>query len=160
MRLNNFCLFDLDYENPKSSCLFDFWSLHHGYWHGLIYIIILYIFKIKSLKSSIIINIILVFFHALEEYIDNNSLYSFQGLIVDNIGPIFDKKINPKVRGPDDDTIYNSIGDVLSGLIISILIVIYWYKYKRLPLFYLFGIIPIIYMKLGKAHTLYSENNE
>ena len=40
--------------------------------------------------------IILVFFHALEEYIDNNSLYSFQGLIVDNIGPIFDKKINPK----------------------------------------------------------------
>tara|TARA_Y100001980_G_C14550198_1_gene332566 strand:- start:1945 stop:2427 length:483 start_codon:yes stop_codon:yes gene_type:complete len=160
MKLNNFCLIDLDYEYPKSVCLFDFWSIHHGYWHGLIYIIIHYILNIKSLKLSIIINIILVFLHAVEEYIDNNSLYSLQGFIIDNIGPIFDNKINPKMRKPDIDTIYNSIGDVISGLIISILIVIYWYNYKKLPLFYIFGLIPIIYMSLGKAHTLYSENNQ
>ena len=156
---NNFCLFDLDYDNPNSLCLFDFWSISHGYWHGLIYIIIHYILKIKTLKLSIIISIILVCLHVIEEYIDNNSLYSFQGFIIDYIGPIFDNKINPKMRNPDNDSIYNTIGDVLSGLIINILIVLYWYKYKKLPLFYLFGLIPIIYMSLGKSHTLYSENN-
>ena len=156
---NNFCLFDLDYDNPNSLCLFDFWSISHGYWHGLIYIIIHYILKIKTLKLSIIISIILVCLHVIEEYIDNNSLYSFQGFIIDYIGPIFDNKINPKMRNPDNDSIYNTIGDVLSGLIINILIVLYWYKYKKLPFFYLFGLIPIIYMSLGKSHTLYSENN-
>ena len=156
---NNFCLFDLDYDNPNSLCLFDFRSISHGYWHGLIYIIIHYILKIKTLKLSIIISIILVCLHVIEEYIDNNSLYSFQGFIIDYIGPIFDNKINPKMRNPDNDSIYNTIGDVLSGLIINILIVLYWYKYKKLPLFYLFGLIPIIYMSLGKSHTLYSENN-
>jgi len=156
---NNFCLFDLDYDNPKSLCLFDFWSVAHGYWHGLSYIIIHYILKIKTLKLSIIITIILVCLHVIEEYIDNNSLYSLQGFFIDYIGPIFDNKINKKMREPDNDSIYNTIGDVLSGLIINILIVLYWYKYKKLPLFYLFGIIPVIYMSLGKAHTLYSENN-
>ena len=83
--MNN-CIIDFDYQtdplfNPTSICMFDIWSVQHAYWHGFVYIILHYIFKIKKLKQIIILNIILIILHTIEEIVDNNTLYSLQSNI-------------------------------------------------------------------------------
>ena len=151
----HFCLFDLGYEKLKSSCLFDSWSIHHFYWQGFFYIIIHHLFKINKPVLAIKLTIFLTGMHILEEYIGNKGSLSMEGIVIDNIGPIVDPKINPKLRGYDNDYLDNSIGDVLSGLLCNILIVLYWYFFNRLPYFFLFGSIIIVVLLLKKARNIY-----
>ena len=150
-----FCLFDLGYEKPKSSCVFDFWSIHHFYWQGFVYIIIHHLFKINKIELAIKLTLFLSCMHILEEYIGNKGSLSLEGIVIDNIGPLVDPKINPKLRGYDNDYLDNSIGDVLSGLLCNILIVLYWYFFNRLPYFFLFGSIIIVVLLLKKARNIY-----
>ena len=147
------------YNNPKAECLFNYWSIYHFYFTGFFFIIIHYLLKLSNLKSSIILAIILTILHIFEEYYGNTNKISLEGIILDNLGPILDPNINAKNRKIDNDYLENSIGDILSGIIACILIIIYWYNYKKLPYFYLLGIIIIYFMLKKKAHILYDNYN-
>ena len=154
------CLINFEYdsdplEKPGSVCMFDMWSLHHGYYHGLLYIILHILLKIKKKKHVILLNIILIILHIIEEILDNNTFNSFQHYFIKYIGPILDNKIDVKKIKQDHDSIYNSIGDVLSGAIVTVFISLYWFKYKNIPYIYFIGIIPIIISLLDKAKTLH-----
>ncbi len=110
--------------------------------------------RLKELAFRLVV--ILTVLHALEGYIDNISRFSLQGIITYYIGPLIDPKINPAKIHPDNDTLDNSIGDVISGLIACLLIVGYWIIYGKLPvLIYLIGIIPVISLTLRRSHVLY-----
>lgn len=136
--------------------MFDSWSLHHFFWQGFFYIIFHLLFNIKNINQSIILFIIVTVIHIIEEYLGNNSRISIEGIFVDYIGPLFDKKIKIEKRELNNNNIKNSVGDILSGIISNILIIFYWYHYKKLPIYYLLGIIPIfIDLKYNKAKILY-----
>tara|TARA_B110000495_G_C22980090_1_gene576031 strand:+ start:1005 stop:1508 length:504 start_codon:yes stop_codon:yes gene_type:complete len=156
----SFCFIDTSFKNPKSECLFDFWSIHHFYWQGFCYIILHHLFNIKSIKQSMYLCGLLSILHAAEEYFGNIGSLSLEGIVIDNIGPLVDTKIDPKLRGYDNDYLDNSIGDVLSGIISCILIIIYWRYYKKLPYLYLYGVFIILYLLLQKAYMLYPKNND
>ena len=153
------CMMDFNYKKPRSACLFDYWSIHHGYWQGFFYILLHHFLKITSIKSAIILGVILTILHFIEEYLGNTNKISFEGIVVENIGPIFDPKINPDLREIDDDYLDNSIGDVFSGIIITCLIIGYWYIFGKLPYFYLFGFFIVFYMLLQKADMLYEKED-
>lgn len=131
----NFCLFDLRLK-PKSECLFDLWSIHHGFWHGLIYLIFLHYLKPKKIKTIIFINIIIATVHSIEEYLDNNTYSSLSTYIINRYNPNYIEK--------DNDTFINSFGDVLIGIIVCIFITIYWLNYNKIPYLYSYGLIPIV----------------
>ena len=151
-----FCFIEPEFDNPTSQCLFDSWSIQHFYWQGFVYLIIHLLLRIKTKGAAFRLVVILTVLHALEEYIDNISRFSLQGIITDYIGPLIDRKINPAKRHHDNDTLDNSIGDVISGLIACLLIVGYWIIYGKLPvLIYLIGIIPVMYLTLRRSHVLY-----
>ena len=147
----NICL----YGNIKSKCMFNSWSFHHFYWQGLIFLVLHSIFKIKTVKYSILLIIILTLLHIIEEYLGNNSRISLKGLVIDYIGPLLDNKIKIKKRELDNDSIQNSIGDVLSGILSNILIFYYWYYFNKLPYIYILGRIPIYIDLMKKAKILY-----
>ena len=131
----DFCLFDLTLE-PKDICLFDLWSIHHGFWHGLIFLLFIHLLKPKKIKTIIIINIIGIIAHSIEEYLDNNTYNSLSTYIIN--------QYNPKYMHKDNDTFINSFGDVLIGVIVCIFITIYWFNYNKIPYLYYYGTIPII----------------
>jgi len=147
----------IEYNNkPNNNCVFDYWSIQHFYWQGFIYIILHHILKIKVLKNVIILGVILTLLHIVEEYLGNTSKISLEGIIIDNIGPIIiDPNINFNLRKLDNDYLDNSIGDILSGIISTILIISYWYYFNKLPYFYLLFSIIIIHMLLKITHLLY-----
>jgi hypothetical protein len=150
-----FCLLSTNYDNPQSECLFDSWSIHHFYWQGFCYIILHYLFNINTIKNAIILCVILSIGHLLEEYFGNIGLLSLEGIVIDNIGPLINSKINPNLREYDNDYLDNSIGDVISGMLSNILIILYWYYNGKLPHFYLGGVFIIFYLLLKKAPMLY-----
>ena len=151
----HFCLIDKNFKQPKSICVFDSWSIQHYYWQGFSYIILHHLLNVTKLKEAILLGIFITILHILEEYYGNTTKISIEGIAIDYLGPLFNKKINPKKREIDNDYIDNSIGDVLSGVIATILIILYWYYYKRLPYYYLFGVILITLQLLSKAKMLY-----
>ena len=151
MKDKSFCL----YGDIKKNCMFDAWSLHHFYWQGLVFLLLHSILKIKNMKNSILLLIVLTILHIIEEYLGNNSRISLEGIFIDNIGPLLDNKIKIEKRKLDDDSIENSIGDVLSGILSNILILYYWYHFKSLPYIYITGLIPIYYDLMNKAYKLY-----
>lgn len=153
MYMNNskFCL----YGDIKKRCMFDSWSLHHFYWQGLVFLLLHSILKINNIKYSILLLIILTILHIIEEYLGNNSRLSLEGIVIDNLGPLFNNKIKIEKRKLDNDTIRNSIGDVLSGILSNILILYYWYHFKSLPYIYILGIIPIYVDLINKSKILY-----
>ena len=71
--------------------------------------------------------------------------------MIDYIGPIIDPKIKPELREIDNDYLENSVGDILSGIISCLLIMVYWYNYKKLPYFYIIGFIIVFFMLLKKS---------
>ena len=150
-----FCLIDKDFGNPKSICVFDTWSLHHFFWQGAIYIILHELFKIKNIEQSIFLFLILTILHIFEEYIGNISRISIEGIIIDNLGPIINPRVNPKKRKIDNDYLDNSLGDILSGIISNLIIILFWYKYKSVPYWYLLFFFPIFYNLLNHAPQLY-----
>ena len=150
-----FCFIDTDLKNPKSECLFDLWSIHHFFWQGVAYILIHELFEIKELKDCIIICLFLTLVHTIEEYFGNTNRLSIEGVVFDNLGPIIDKKVKPELRKIDNDYLDNSIGDVLSGVISNILIILFWYNYGKLPYFYLLGVFPIFINLLSFSSKLY-----
>lgn len=150
-----FCLIDKDFKTPKSVCVFDIWSLHHFFWQGLAYLLIHEFLKIKELKYSFLIFVILSFIHTIEEYLGNTSRISMEGIVIDNICPLLNTKIKPEKREIDNDYLDNSIGDVLSGMLSNLLIILYWYKFNKLPYFYLLGFLPIFLNLLSHAKRLY-----
>ena len=150
--MNNFCLFNMDI---KLRCMFDSWSFHHFFWQGFAYILLHLIFNIKNIYQSIILLFILSIIHIIEEYLGNTNKISLEGLFIDYISPLFDNKIKIEKRKLDGDTIRNSIGDILSGIISNIIIILYWYYFKKLPFIYLLGIIPIYFHLKYKAKILY-----
>ena len=89
--------------------------------------------------------------HLIEEYLGNTNKISIEGIVIDNLGPLIVPKIKTELREIDNDYLDNSIGDVLSGLISNLLIILFWYKYKKLPYLYLLGIIPIFINLLSHA---------
>jgi hypothetical protein len=143
-----------------SKCYFDSWSIHHFYWQGFFYIILFHVFKIKKMNHAIILAIILTLIHTLEEYYGNTSLNSIEGIFVDNIGVIINPKIKPELRTPDNDYLQNTIGDVVSGLISNLLIFGYWIKYAKLPYFYLYFSIVVLYLLYKKSYMLYDTNKD
>mgnify|MGYP001284290882 CR=1 FL=1 len=149
----NFCLIKLG--NPNSECVFDSWSIHHFYWQGFAYIIIHHFLKLNKIKHIILTTVILSIIHIIEEYFGNTQRLSIEGIVIDYIGPLINKKIDPSLREIDNDYLDNSIGDILSGLFSNILIILYWYKFRRLPYFYLFFIVLLIINLLLKAKQLY-----
>ena len=151
----NFCLIKLGEADSK--CIFDSWSIHHFYWQGFFYLLFHHFFKIKSLKYSIILTSIFTLLHILEEYFGNIGLFSLEGLFIDYIGPIINPKINVKLRKKDNDYLDNSIGDVISGLSSNILIVLYWYYFKKLPYSYILFSILILYLLYNKSYMLYNK---
>jgi hypothetical protein len=153
---NGICIWGGWYK-PSSSCLFDYWSVYHAYFTAMGYIILHHYLNIDNIESAIILTIILTLIHTKEEILGNTSLLSGEGIVIDNIGPIFDPKIKPELREYDNDYLDNSIGDVLSGLILCILIIIYWKAYNILPYWILYLFPLIIYMLLQKASMLYSK---
>ena len=84
----------------------------------------------------IIINIIIIILHSVEEYLDNNTYSSLSTYIIN--------KYNPNYIRKDEDTFINSFGDVLIGFIVCIFITIYWLNNKKIPYLYSYGIIPIV----------------
>ncbi len=151
---NGVCIFG-SYSNPKSECMFDYWSILHLYFTGFAYIILHHLLKISSVKGALILTFVLTIFHGTEEYLGNTNKISLEGIVLDYLGPLIDPKVNPKNREVDNDYLENSIGDVLSGVVACILIITYWYYYKKLPYLYLLGIVIMVYMLLRKAHMLY-----
>ena len=113
------------------------------------------LFEIKELKYSLLLFVILTCIHTIEEYLGNTTRKSLEGLVFDNIGPIVDKKVKPENRKIDNDYLDNSIGDILSGVLSNLLIILYWYNFKKLPYFYLLGIFPIFINLLSHAKILY-----
>lgn len=122
---------------------------------GFFYIILHHLLKIKHTNQAIKLCIFLTILHVFEEYLGNTNKYSLEGVVIDNIGPLIDSKVNPKLRKIDNDYLDNSIGDVLSGVISCVLIIIYWLYNKKLPYMYLFGVVVILGMLLQKAGMLY-----
>ena len=151
----NLCIIDTHFKTPRSICVFDTWSLHHFFWQGFVYIIIHHLLNIKSIKYIILLCILLTIIHIIEEYLGNTNRLSIEGIVIDNLGPIIDSKIKPQLREIDNDYLDNSIGDVFSGFLSNILIIIFWLKYKKLPYYYLIGIIPILINLLSKSKRLY-----
>ena len=151
------CLLDTNYRKPSSECLIDFWTIHHSYWQGFFYIIIHHLLKIKTLKQSIFLTLLLTAIHAVEEYLGNTSRISIEGIVIDNLGPIINPKIDVSMRQPDNDYLDNSIGDVLSGLFACCFIIFYWMYYKQLPYFYLAFSIVVVGLLLLKSHMLYPQ---
>lgn len=151
----NFCLIDYNYYKPKSSCVFDYWSIHHFYWQGFFYIIIHHYLKLKNPKHILLLLSILTILHAFEEYLGNIGMLSLEGIFIDNLSPLFDSKVDVSLRVKDNDYMDNSIGDVISGVLSCILIIIYWYKFKKLPYFYIFLSIFILYLLYQKRNMLY-----
>jgi len=150
------CIFG-SFTNPKSSCVFDYWSIHHFYFSGFIYIILHHLLNISSIKNALLIMLVVTIGHMIEEYFGNTSRISLEGIVIDNIGPIIDPKIEPSLRTPDNDYIDNSIGDIISGIISNVLIIWYWKSYGKLPYSYLYGFFIIFYMLMKKAKMLYSK---
>jgi hypothetical protein len=150
-----FCL--IKFGEANSKCVFDLWSIHHFYWQGFFYLLVHHILKIKTLKNSIILTILFTLLHILEEYFGNIGLFSFEGLFIDYIGPIVNPKINIKLRKKDNDYLDNSIGDVISGLFSNILIIFYWYHFKKLPYNYLLFSIFVLYLLYNKSYMLYNK---
>ena len=93
----------------------------------------------------------------IDEYYSNIGMLSIEGVFVDTVGPIVDKKINIKLRTPDNDYLDNSIGDALSGLFSCILIILYLRAFKKLPYFYLLFSILILFMLYTQKHLLYDK---
>lgn len=155
----NPCLVDTNYHKPSSECVADFWTIHHAYWQGFFYIIFHHALKIKTLKHSVLLTSLLTAIHITEEYFGNTSKFSLEGIIIDNLGPIFNPKIDVTLRKPDDDYIDNSIGDVTSGLLSCLFIIYYWKHYGELPYFYLAFSVVIIILLLMKSHLLYPKKN-
>ena len=151
----NFCLIDTNFKKPHSICVFDTWSLHHFFWQGFAYILLHYLFNIKDIKYCILICFLLSLIHLIEEYLGNTNKISIEGIVIDNLGPLLVPKIKTELREIDNDYLDNSIGDVLSGLISNILIIFFWYKYKKLPYLFLLGIIPLFINLLSHAPNLY-----
>lgn len=151
----NFCLIDNDFRNPKSICLFDTWSIHHFFWQGAFYILLHDLLKIKKIKHSIILFLVLTLLHVIEEYLGNMSRISLEGIVIDNLGPIINQRVKPEKRKIDNDYLDNSLGDVISGIISNILIILFWYKYKSLPYLYLILFFPVFTNLLSHAHQLY-----
>ena len=151
----NFCLVDREFSNPKSICVFDTWSLHHFFWQGVAYLLLHELFEIKDLKYSILLFIILTSIHTIEEYLGNTTRTSLEGIVFDNLGPIIDTNVKPEKRKIDNDYLDNSIGDILSGVLSNLLIILYWYNFKKLPYFYLLGVFPIFINLLSHAKILY-----
>ncbi len=152
-----FCLFDKKFDKPTSSCLFDYWSIQHFYWQGVAYIIFHALLGINQFGGAISLLLLLTFLHAVEEYLDNVGKFSLQGIIIDKIGPLIDKKIDPANRGPDNDYLDNSVGDVLSGSLACIVIIIYWLIFNRLPVaVYILLLIPVMYLMLRKRNKFYN----
>ena len=149
---NGICIFG-SFTNPKSECLFDYWSIYHFYFTGFFYIIFYHFFKISKINLLIILTLL----HILEDYFGNTSKISLEGIVIDYIGPIIDPQIDPSVRGIDNDYIENSIGDVLSGVISCLLIILYQFYYKKLQYFYLYGFIIIFDMLMTKSKILYKK---
>ena len=79
---------------------------------------------------------------------------SVEGVVINHIGPLIIPDINPEKREIDNDYLDNSIGDVLSGFIANILIILFWCKYNKLPYFYIIGLVPTIIHLFTKAHIL------
>ena len=122
---------------------------------GFVYIIIHHFLKLNKIKHIILTTVILSIIHIIEEYFGNTQRLSIEGIVIDYIGPLINKKIDPSLREIDNDYLDNSIGDILSGLFSNILIILYWYKFRRLPYFYLFFIVLLIINLLLKAKQLY-----
>jgi len=142
---------------PQSSCFFDYWSIYHFYFTGFFYILLHHYLNISSIKGVILLFMILTVIHVAEEVLGNTTRISGEGIFFDYIAPLIDPKIDPKMRKIDDDYIENSIGDVLSGVISTILIIGYWMKYKKLPYFYLYGLIIVFFMLSMLRSGLYSK---
>ena len=151
----NFCLLDTEFRRPRSICVFDTWSVHHFFWQGAFYIFFHQLLNIKDIKHSITLFIILSIVHTIEEYLGNTSKISLEGIFIDTLGPLVDPKVKPEKREIDNDYIENSIGDVVSGMISNILIVIYWYKFGSLPYWYLLLFIPVFANLLSHSERLH-----
>lgn len=155
----NPCLVELDYHNASSSCLFDSWTLDHFYWQGFFYIIAHHFLKIKSMKHAIILLLVLTFLHGIEDYLGNIGTFNLEGVFIDTLAPIFDPKVDISLRGKDNDYMDNTIGDVLSGFGSCVLIILYWYKFNRLPYIYLIFSIGLLYLLYKKSYKLYPDNS-
>jgi hypothetical protein len=150
------CIFR-SFRDDNSECLFDYWSIYHFYFSGVVYNILHHYLNITKLRGTMVPFAMVTLLHIVEEYLGNTSKISLEGVVVDYIGPLLDPKIDPSLRGLDGDYIQNSIGDVLSGMIACALIILYWYRYKTLPYTYLYGMIVMIYLLMLKAPSLYPE---
>lgn len=154
---NGMCIFG-SITNPTSTCMFDYWSIHHFYFSGFIYIILHHLLNITNMTQSLYVVVLIGILHMIEEYLGNTSKISLEGLVIDYIGPLIDPKIDPSLRKIDNDYLENSIGDVLIGVISCLIISIYWNITGKLPYEYLYFIIIIIIMLLDKAtHMLYNK---
>ena len=132
----NFCL--VSFKHPThSKCMFDHWSLDHFYWQGFVYIILHHFLKLKKLKHMIIVTLSLSTIHMLEEYFGNKKKNNLENIVFKYLLPFFNPNAKKETRY-DNDYLDNSIGDVLSGLISNILIILFWMKYNKLPYWYLY----------------------
>jgi hypothetical protein len=141
---------------PKSECLFDYWTIHHFYYTGFVYIILHHLLQIKTVKYAILLSLFISILHGIEEYLGNTTKYSLEGFFGDYIAPLFFTNIDVTKRTIDNDYLENSIGDVLSGVIACILIIIYWKVYNKLPYWYLYGIFSIFIMIRYKVKKMWS----
>lgn len=144
---------------PTSECFFDYWSIHHFYFTGFAYIILHHLLNISTVPDALILCTIVTILHGIEEYQGNTSRLSIEGIVADTIGPLVDPKVNPENREIDNDYFQNSIGDVTSGLISCGLIIWYWYHYRELPYWYLYGIIPMLFILSRDARILYDSES-
>lgn len=140
----NFCFLDTNFKKPRHICFLDIWSAQHFFWQGVAYILLHELFEIKDIEHCILVGSILTLIHVIEEYLGNTSRISLEGIVIDNLGPLVDPKLKPEKRKIDNDYIDNSIGDVFSGMLSNILIILFWYKFGKLPYFYLLLFIPIL----------------
>jgi hypothetical protein len=139
---------------PRSKCLFDYWTTFHFYFTGMMMIlcmILLQYFDLLNDQTLIWLMLFLNIAHAIEEYLGNTTRLSLEGVVIDNIGPLFNPKMKPEKRQIDNDYLQNTIGDILSGIIATILIYFYYQTYNKIPVWYLWGFIFTFIMLVNKS---------
>lgn len=145
-------LFSTDPELLHES-VFDYWSLFHFGNVAFFYTILLIIFKVKTSKTALKWFVVINVLHTIEEFLENlgpfNAENAFKQLFLRKMP---DGSPNEDLKNvKDNDYLDNSIGDVISGIVGSGLVFLYWKCAGKVP--YIVLLMPLLlaysYYKTG-----------
>src|SRR3990172_5427878 len=95
------CIVDTQWNEPRSRCFFDFWSIPHLIYTALLYEILLQIFPNKQIILLVIVNLL----HILEEILGNTVWWNFEGILANYVFPIIEPRYKQWSYVTDHDTL-------------------------------------------------------